>query len=253
MSAENVVALIPARLAATRLPDKPLIDICGKPMIQWVWERASMAHGITRVAICTPDMEIANAASRFGAEAVMTSHSHRSGTDRLAEAAITLHLADMDIVVNIQGDEPLLDPSGIEKVAVLLHDDPTLPMSSLSCPCPPEDLDNPDCVKVVCAGNGDALYFSRSRIPFPRKPGDIPGTAGTLQHVGLYAYRASFLKMYSSLSPTPLEQTESLEQLRVIENGYRIRMAHAERAPIGVDTPEDLERVRRILASFPAD
>jgi 3-deoxy-manno-octulosonate cytidylyltransferase (CMP-KDO synthetase) len=249
MSAISVVALIPARLAATRLPDKPLIDICGKPMIQWVWERASMAHGINRVAICTPDIEIADAASRFGAEAVMTSHAHRSGTDRLAEAAITLHLADMDIVVNIQGDEPLLDPSGIEKVAALLKDDASLPMSSLSCPCPPEDLDNPDCVKVVCARNGDALYFSRSRVPFPRKE----SANITLQHVGLYAYRASFLKMYSSLAPTPLEQTESLEQLRVIENGYRIRMAFSERAPIGVDTPEDLERVRRMLASLPGD
>ncbi len=218
-------------------------------MIQWVWERASMAKGITRVAICTPDTEIAYAAARFGAEAVMTSPTHRSGTDRLAEAAITLHLADMDIVVNIQGDEPLLDPSGIEKVAALLREDASVPMSSLSCPCPPEDLDNPDCVKVVCARNGDALYFSRSRIPFPRKE----SLNVTLQHVGLYAYRASFLKMYSSLAPTPLEQTESLEQLRVIENGYRIRMAHSEHAPIGVDTPEDLERVRRILASWPGD
>jgi 3-deoxy-manno-octulosonate cytidylyltransferase (CMP-KDO synthetase) len=226
-----------------------LIDICGKPMIQWVWERASMAHGINRVAICTPDIEIANAAAGFGAEAVMTSTAHRSGTDRLAEAVISLHLADMDIVINIQGDEPLLDPSGIEKVALILQQDPSLPMSSLSCPCPPEDLDNPDCVKVVCARNGDALYFSRSRVPFPRKETQNV----TLQHVGLYAYRASFLKMYSSLAPTPLELTESLEQLRVIENGYRIRMAFAERAPIGVDTPEDLERVRRILSSWPTD
>jgi 3-deoxy-manno-octulosonate cytidylyltransferase (CMP-KDO synthetase) len=246
---DNVVALIPARLAATRLPDKPLIDICGKPMIQWVWERASMAHGVTRVAICTPDIEIAETASRFGAETVMTSHTHRSGTDRLAEAAITLHLADMDIVVNIQGDEPLLDPSGIEKVAALLQGDASLPMSSLSCPCPPEDFDNPDCVKVVCDRIGNALYFSRSRIPFARKE-----TSNiTLQHVGLYAYRASFLKMYTSLAPAPLEQMESLEQLRAIENGYRIRMAFADSAPIGVDTTEDLERVRRILASWPTD
>jgi 3-deoxy-manno-octulosonate cytidylyltransferase (CMP-KDO synthetase) len=249
MPAENtIIALIPARLAATRLPDKPLIDIGGKPMIQRVWERAGRARGITRVAICTPDESVATAVELFGGEAVMTSHAHRSGTDRLAEAAQLLGLAEMDIVVNVQGDEPLLEPAGIERVIELLQKDPGLPMSSLSCPCPPEDLDNPDCVKVVCAQNGDALYFSRSRVPHPRKE----TSNFTLQHVGLYAYRAGFLRIYASLHPTPLELTESLEQLRVLESGYRIRMAHIERAPIGVDTPEDLERVRRIVSASPS-
>lgn len=248
-SGTSVVALIPARLAATRLPNKPLINICGKPMIQWVWERAGKAQGLSRVAICTPDVEIAEAAVRFGAEAIMTSNIHRSGTDRLAEAATKLKLADTDIVVNVQGDEPLLDAVGIDKVVALLLEDPLLPMSSLSCPCPAEDLDNPDCVKVVCAQNGDALYFSRARIPFPRRVSDNI----TLQHVGLYAYRAGFLKLYASLVPTVLEQTESLEQLRVLECGYRIRMARVQKAPIGVDTSEDLDRVRSILATCRTD
>ncbi len=239
----NVTALIPARLAATRLPDKPLIDICGKPMIQWVWERACGVHGVDRVAICTPDESIFQAAGAFGAEAVMTSHLHRSGTDRLAEAATTLGLADDDIVVNIQGDEPLIDPKAVESVIELLQNDPELKMSSLCCPCPPIDMDNPDCVKVVTALNGDALYFSRSRIPYLRRDSSVV----TYQHAGLYSYRVAFLKHYSSLKPTPLEQTESLEQLRVLENGFKIRMAVTDRSPIGVDTLEDLERVRAIL------
>ena len=219
------------------------IDILGKPMIRWVWERASSVKGVDRVAICTPDVAIQNAAEGFGAEVVMTSHSHRSGTDRLAEAATKLSLADDDIVVNIQGDEPLIDPVAVESVIALLQEDPALVMSSLCCPCPTIDLDNPDCVKVVRALNGDALYFSRSRVPYLRRD-----TANvTYQHAGLYAYRVGFLKLYSTLMPTPLELTESLEQLRVLENGYRIRMALTQRAPIGVDTPEDLERVRAIL------
>ncbi len=240
----QVVALIPARLAATRLPDKPLIDICGKPMIQRVWERASLAPSITSVAICTPDDRIAKAAHAFGAKFVMTSDKHRSGTDRLAEAAEILNLGDNDIVVNVQGDEPLLDPEGIEGVVSLLKADPTLQMSSLCCPCPDQDVDSPDCVKVVCSLNGDALYFTRSHVPFPRKEPGVP----VKQHVGLYGYRAGFLRLYSRLAPAPLEMTESLEQLRVLENGYKIRMAHIAKAAIGVDTLEDLERVRAVVA-----
>jgi 3-deoxy-manno-octulosonate cytidylyltransferase (CMP-KDO synthetase) len=238
-----IVGLIPARLAATRLPNKPLIEIAGQPMIRHVWERARSAAGLSAVAFATPDLEIKQAAEAFGAQAIMTSAAHRSGTDRLAEAATLLDLPDHAIVVNIQGDEPLLNPAGIEAVVALLLADSALPMASLMCPCPPEDRDNPDCVKVVTAANGDALYFSRARIPFPRNATDtIP-----MQHVGLYAYRRDFLATFASLAPTPLERTESLEQLRVLENGYRIRMASVEQAPIGVDTPEDLERVRALL------
>ncbi len=236
-----IVGLIPARLAATRLPNKPLADIGGWPMIRRVWNQARQARGLAEVAIATPDAAIIEAVEAFGARAILTRPDHRSGTDRLAEAAVSLALPDDAIVVNIQGDEPLLDPASIEAVCAPLLADPTLPMASLMCPCPPEDWDNPACVKVVCARNGDALYFSRARLPFVRHDAG----AETMQHIGLYAYRCHVLKTLASLAPTPLEQTESLEQLRALENGFRIRMTRVETVAIGVDTPEDLARVRR--------
>ncbi len=235
----RIVGLIPARLAATRFPDKPLIDIAGKTMIQHVWERVQRAPSLTESAVATPDERIARVVEGFGGRAILTAHTHRSGTDRLAEAAAKLQLGSEDIVVNIQGDEPLLEAEGIEAVVALLRDDPALPMASLMCPCPAIDLDNPACVKVVTAQNGDALYFSRALIPFARNAMLAP----VMQHVGLYAYRGDFLRAFAALPPTPLEQTESLEQLRALEHGYRIRMARVEEAPIGVDTPEDVERV----------
>jgi 3-deoxy-manno-octulosonate cytidylyltransferase (CMP-KDO synthetase) len=244
MGKAQIVGLIPARLAATRLPNKPLAELAGKTMIQWVWERTRQAAGVAEVAIATPDAEIARVVESFGGRAVMTSAAHRSGTDRLAEAATVMGLAPRDIVINIQGDEPLLEPAAIEAVVAPLLADESLPMSSLTCPCPEYDLDNPACVKVVFALNGDALYFSRARLPFERNPA---GVATVMQHVGLYAYRREFLATFAALPPTPLEQTEGLEQLRVLENGYRIRMVRVETAPVGVDTPEDLERARRLL------
>jgi 3-deoxy-manno-octulosonate cytidylyltransferase (CMP-KDO synthetase) len=247
IEAPRAVGLIPARLASTRLPGKPLADIHGWPMIQHVWERVRRATLLSDTAVATPDEEIARAVEAFGGRAVRTLASHRSGTDRLAEAATILGLRDNDIVVNIQGDEPLLDPDAIDSVVRILQADRDLPMSSLMCPCPYEDIDNPDCVKVVCGQNGNALYFSRARIPFPRQ-----GTGATVyQHVGLYAYRRHFLGMYANLPATPLEMTESLEQLRVLEHGYTIRMARTGSAPIGVDTPEDLERVRLLIGGPP--
>ncbi len=237
----KVIAIIPARLAATRLPDKPLLDIAGKTMIQRVWERARQAAGVEAVYVATPDDRIREAVEAFGGIALMTSHAHRSGTDRLAEAAAEL---DADIIVNIQGDEPLIEASAIERAMEPLLTDSDLPMSSLMCPCPEEELDNPATVKVVAALNGDALYFSRARIPFPRSA----ESAGVMQHIGLYAYRLDFLLDFPKLSPTPLEKAESLEQLRALEHGYRIRMAEVERAPLSVDTPEDLVKVRAIFA-----
>jgi len=240
----RVVGVIPARLAATRLPNKPLVEIAGRPMIQHVWERARRAPGLTEAVVATPDAEIARAVEAFGGWAVMTSPEHRSGTDRVAEAAVHLGLDANDVVVNIQGDEPLLEPESISAAVAPLLADPSLPMTSLMCPCPPEDRDNPACVKVVPALNGDALYFSRARVPFPRNP---DGPAPVMQHIGLYAYRRSFLAVFASLPPSPLERTESLEQLRALEHGYRIRMVRVEQAPVGVDTPEDLERARRML------
>lgn len=243
-SQRSVVVLIPARLAATRLPDKPLVDIGGRPMIWHVWRRATQVENVSVVAIATPDEEISRGVEKFGGRAIMTSSAHRSGTDRLAEAADILDLPDSAIVVNVQGDEPLLRPKSIEAAFRPLLEDPELPMSSLMCPCPEIDRDNPACVKVVAAPSGDALYFSRSRIPFERGS-DRP--VAVMQHVGLYAYRRDFLRTYAALTPTPLERTEALEQLRVLENGYRIRMVRVEDAPIGVDTPEDLERVRALI------
>jgi 3-deoxy-manno-octulosonate cytidylyltransferase (CMP-KDO synthetase) len=236
----RIVGLIPARLAATRLPDKPLLDILGKPMIQWVWERVERAASLSEIAVATPDERIAQVVEGFGGRAIMTSHRHRSGTDRLEEAATILQLDAADIVVNIQGDEPLLEPEDIDAVVALLLADPQLPMSSLMCPCPERDLDNPSCVKVVAAQNGDALYFSRARIPYARNSSTA---APVMQHVGLYAYRAGFLHTFAALPVSPLEQMESLEQLRALDYGYRIGMARVEQAPIGVDTREDLERV----------
>jgi 3-deoxy-manno-octulosonate cytidylyltransferase (CMP-KDO synthetase) len=238
----RIVGIVPARLASTRLPDKPLADIAGWPMIRHVWELTRRVGGITDVAIATPDEEIVKACESFGAQALRTSPSHRSGTDRIAEAASLLGLAPGDIVINVQGDEPLLEPASIEAVLAPLLADPTLPMTSLMCPCPDDDKDNPGCVKVVAALNGDALYFSRARLPFPRV-----GNETVLQHIGLYAYRRHFLATFAALPPTPLEQAESLEQLRALEHGYRIRMVRVESAPVGVDTLEDLERARRLL------
>lgn len=238
----RVIGIIPARLAATRLPDKPLLDICGKTMIQRVWERARAATLLEEVLVATPDEAIHRAVQSFGGRAVMTSATHRSGTDRLAEAAAGL---DAEIIVNIQGDEPLIDPRSIERAAEPLLADPALEMSSLMCVCPAEERDNPATVKVVCDRQGNALYFSRARIPHERVEAAVP----VMQHIGLYAYRRGFLLRFPHLEPTPLERTESLEQLRALENGVRIRMVRVEQAPLSVDTPEDLERVRRMVAS----
>ena len=237
----NIIGIIPARLAATRLPDKPLLDIAGKPMIQRVWERAKQAQALKEIYIATPDERIREAAESFGAIALMTKSSHRSGTDRLAEAAALL---DAEIIVNIQGDEPLIEPEYIERAVAPLLSDPSLLMSSLMCPCPDDEVENPATVKVVAATNGDALYFSRARIPYPRSV----EAAVVMQHIGLYAYRKEFLVRFPTLEPTPLEKAESLEQLRALENGIRIRMVDAPHAPLSVDTPEDLVRVRAIFA-----
>lgn len=246
-TAPRIVGLIPARLAATRLPGKPLRDLCGKPLVQHVWERASRTRGLHAVAIATPDREIIEAAVAFGAQTVETRAEHRTGTDRLAEAARLLALQDSDIVVNIQGDEPMIRPEEIALAFAPLCTEQDLVMTSLMCACSPEDHANPACVKVVCALNGDALYFSRARVPAPYRVSGQAAETNVMQHIGLYAYRAGFLQLFAGLPQTPLERAESLEQLRVLEHGFRIRMVRVDTAPIGVDTPEDLERVRSIL------
>lgn len=237
----RVIGLIPARLAATRLPRKPLLLIAGKPMIQWVWEKSIAVSVIDGLYVATPDREIFDTVKAFGGKAIMTSDKHQSGTDRLAEAAESL---DTDIIVNIQGDEPMIDPNSILLPVNALANNPNIPMASLMCPCPESEWDNPACVKVVCDRFGNALYFSRHGIPYQRHP-DM--STPIRQHIGMYVYRREFLLAYSRMERTPLERIEGLEQLRVLENGYKIRMCEIERAPLSVDTPEDLEGVERII------
>jgi 3-deoxy-manno-octulosonate cytidylyltransferase (CMP-KDO synthetase) len=238
----NVVVMIPARLAATRLPNKPLVDIAGKPMVQWVYEKSleSTADG---VFIVTPDAEIAKVSESFNAPVIMTSHAHQTGTDRLAEAITSLP-ESVEIIVNVQGDEPRITADAINSVITPLLEDTDLAMSTLACELPAERFDDPNTVKVVVKQNGDALYFSRAGIPFPRAVGIV----SPLQHVGLYAYRRRFLAAFPNLSRTPLEQTESLEQLRALEHGFRIRVVLTSHVPESVDTAEDLERVRALFA-----
>ena len=237
----RATVIIPARMGATRFPNKPLADICGRPMIQWVYERAARAESVDRVIVATCDQVIIDAVAGFGGEAVMTSDKHRSGTDRLAEAAADL---DCDIIVNVQGDEPLIDPSAIDNAVEPFELEPGLNMVSLMVPIDAEAAKDPNLVKVVVGVDNYALYFSRSPIPYERKP--LAGRS-VYGHVGLYAYTKDFLLRFASMAPTPLEMAESLEQLRVLENGYRIKMVEIADRPLGVDTVEDLERVRQVI------
>lgn len=240
----KAVVIIPARMGATRFPGKPLIDLCGKPMIQWVYERASKAKGVSRVMVATCDQEIIDAVTAFGGEAVMTSEAHRSGTDRLAEAATDINA---DVIVNVQGDEPLIDPASIEKALEPCALDSSVLMTSLMAPITPDLAKDPNLVKVVVSNDNYALYFSRSPIPYERKPLEDRPIYG---HVGLYAYTKDFLLTFSSLEPTPLEKAESLEQLRVLEHGYRIKMVEVADRPLGVDTWGDLERVKEAITNY---
>lgn len=235
----KAAVIIPARMGATRFPGKPLVDLCGKPMIQWVYERASRADGISRVLVATCDQVVIDAVHGFGGEAVMTSDKHRSGTDRLAEAASDL---DVDVVVNVQGDEPLIDPSAIAEAVEPFSSEPELKMTSLMVPIDAEAAKDPNLVKVVVDIHNYAMYFSRSAIPYERKP--LVGRS-IYGHVGLYAYTRDFLMQFAAMEQTPLEIAESLEQLRVLEHGCRIKMVEIQDRPLGVDTEADLERVRQ--------
>jgi 3-deoxy-manno-octulosonate cytidylyltransferase (CMP-KDO synthetase) len=246
--------LVPARYRSTRLPGKPLADIAGKPMVVRVAERAR-ASGADRVVIATDDERIVEAVRSHGCDAVMTRDDHATGTDRLAEAAVALGLGDDQIVVNVQGDEPLLDPALMREVAgaLALRDD-----AAIATACHPiEDAAeafNPNVVKVVLDRRGDALYFSRATIPWARdafaaSTQAIPPSLPLYRHYGLYAYRVTFLRSYPTLPPAPIERFEALEQLRALWHGYRIvvRVTRGTPAP-GVDTPEDLDRVRALYA-----
>lgn len=247
-------AVIPARRHSTRLPDKPLADIGGAPMVVRVAERA-LRSGATSVHIATDDVEIAAVCRERGFSALMTRADHVSGTDRIAEAVAHLALGRDEIVVNVQGDEPLIDPSLVREVAHLLAKTSAADIATAAHPISDaDDFANPNVVKVVCDAAGLALYFSRAPIPFPRaqalavSSGDVSVSmlaAGARRHVGIYAYRVGFLARYSTLSVAPAEQTESLEQLRAMHHGYRIAVLEwAGVVAPGVDTPEDLRRVR---------
>ncbi|PLX86897.1 MAG: 3-deoxy-manno-octulosonate cytidylyltransferase, partial [Desulfuromonas sp.] len=222
-----VTVVIPARFASTRFPGKPLADLCGKPMIQWVYERSRACDSIDRVLVATDDQRIADAVAGFGGEVVMTHPDHPTGTDRLAEVAVSI---DSELVVNVQGDEPLIDPAMIEAAVRPLMDDDSIPMGTLKTPlCSAEEYFNPNVVKVVTDRNGFALFFSRAPIPHARDFIDQLDVRwkelATARHVGLYVYRRDFLLRYPRLEPTPLEQQECLEQLRALEHGYRIHVA----------------------------
>ncbi|MCZ2105316.1 MAG: 3-deoxy-manno-octulosonate cytidylyltransferase [Comamonadaceae bacterium] len=246
--------LIPARLASTRLPGKPLADIAGKPMVVRVAERAA-ASGAARVVVAADAPGIVDACARHGVEALLTRADHASGSDRLAEASTLLALADDALIVNVQGDEPLIDPALIAAVADLLPNQPLARMGTAAHAITTvEEFTNPNVVKVVVDAQGLALTFSRAPLPWWRDgfAGGItalPTQPAPLRHIGIYSYRAGFLRAFARMAPAPLEQCESLEQLRALWHGERIAVHLSAQAPgAGVDTPADLERVRRTYA-----
>jgi 3-deoxy-manno-octulosonate cytidylyltransferase (CMP-KDO synthetase) len=240
----TAVGIIPARHASSRFPGKPLVPIAGRPMVQWVWEGTRRAKRLREVFVATDDERIAEACRAFGAPVIMTQVHHATGTDRLAEAARGL---EDDVVVNVQGDEPLIEGFVIDAVVEALLEDPSVPMATAAHEAPPEAAGDPNRVKVVCDRHGHALYFSRSPIPARGSEGAEPRY---WQHVGLYAYRRAFLLDFVHLERTPAEQAEALEQLRALEHGHAIRVAVVEGwRGASVDVPEDVARVERALAA----
>ncbi|MAV73425.1 MAG: 3-deoxy-D-manno-octulosonate cytidylyltransferase [Cellvibrionales bacterium TMED21] len=242
--------VIPARYGSTRLPAKALADIGGRPLVYWVWSRAIMSAADS-VTVATDDQRIVDVFAGTNADVVMTRDDHQSGTDRIAEVANLNHWAEDDIVVNLQGDEPLMPIANLDQVASLLKAHPSADIATVCEPITSKDeFDNPSVVKVIADQTGRALYFSRAPIPHIRdgSDGEIPNTAR--RHIGLYAYRVSFLKAFANLPESATEKLESLEQLRALDNGREIRIADcAEAVPAGVDTLDDLEVVRQLMAN----
>ncbi len=237
------MGVIPARYGSSRLPGKALADLQGKPLLYHVYHRSCRARSLDRVLIATDDERIHKAALGFGAEVVLTGSEHRSGTDRIAEAIQSMAA---DIVVNIQGDEPLIDFRSIDQTVGLLEEDSSADMATLKAPVSNvEDLVNPNVVKVVTDEKGYALYFSRAPIPYLEKEEDVPGHF--YRHVGLYAYRRDFLIQFTQWGPSMLEKLEDLEQLRALEHGARIKVGLTGTHVFGVDTPEDLQRIRKLV------
>jgi 3-deoxy-manno-octulosonate cytidylyltransferase (CMP-KDO synthetase) len=246
----NIV--IPARMASQRLPGKPLLGIAGRSLIEHVYRRACCASA-QKVVIATDDKQIFEVARGFGADVIMTADDHTSGSDRIAECAAQLGWGDEQLIVNLQGDEPLMPAACLDQVAAMLAADPDADVASLYWPLESsEEITNPNVVKVVTGQGGHALYFSRSVVPFPRNWDNVEAALQSginwQRHVGLYAYRAGALRAFTAMQATPLESVEKLEQLRFLESGRKIRMAQAcQFIPAGVDTAHDLERVRNVI------
>ena len=235
------ICVIPARYSSTRLPGKPLKDICGVPMICRVWQRASRAKSVADVIVATDDERILQAVEKNSGRAMMTRADHKTGTDRLAEVAEKF--PEADVIVNVQGDEPLIEPSLIDELVAEFSRDDELQMATVATELTDDDeMNNPNNVKVVLDRYNDALYFSRSLIPYPRNAGN----SKVFKHIGIYAYRRQFLIDYAKMEPTPLEKSESLEQLRALENGFKIRVIKSSCQFVGVDTEEDLQLVNEI-------
>ena len=239
----EITVIIPARWASTLFPGKPLVPLRGKPLVQHVWERAGRAKRVGRIIIATDDMRIAEAAFDFGAEVALTSPKHPTGTDRLAE--VVRQLKSASIILNVQGDEPDIAPSTIDRLAEALQDDPKLGMVTAANPLTdPADVQDPNVVKVVTDLAGRALYFSRSVIPYDR---DGRGRVRYLRHQGIYGYRRKVLLAFVKWKPTPLEQAEKLEQLRALEHGIAIGVIVVRRESVGVDVPGDVAKAERAL------
>ena len=235
------LGVIPSRYASTRLEGKPLKDICGHTMIEWVYKRTKLAN-LDEVVVATDDERIYKEVERFGGKAILTSKEHENGTSRIAE--VCTKYEDYDVIVNVQGDEPLIEPEMINSIINSLKEDDTISMSTLKYKIDTmEEIENPNYVKVITDKKGYALYFSRSVIPYPRKL-DIQNY---YKHVGIYGYKRDFVVEYAKMEPTPLELSESLEQLRALENGYRIKVMETPYKIIGVDTQEELEKVREYI------
>jgi 3-deoxy-manno-octulosonate cytidylyltransferase (CMP-KDO synthetase) len=240
----DALGIIPARYGSSRLPGKPLVPLEGKPLVQHVWERARRARRLAGLVVATDDERIATVVAAFGGRAVMTSSRHASGTDRLAEVARSTTAA---LYVNIQGDEPLLDPADVDTLVDGLASDTEAPMGTLASPlADPREAEDPNVVKVVCDSADRALYFSRARVPHPRHP-DAATSSPWRRHIGLYAYRREFLLEFASWPPTPLERIEGLEQLRALERGCKIRVFPARGRYLAVDTQEDVVAVQTAL------
>ncbi|MGD0908912.1 MAG: 3-deoxy-manno-octulosonate cytidylyltransferase [Candidatus Acidiferrales bacterium] len=241
------IVVIPARYAATRLPGKPLVFLGGKPMIERVWERTRRAKKVSRVIIATDDQRIIQAAAAFGGEAVLTRSEHRSGTERVAEVAATMHSVENEIFVNVQGDEPLIEPEAIDTLIDAIESEEGVLVATLMVPiAKPADIMDPNIVKVVLDFDGNALYFSRAPIPWVRDR-NAPVHAQHMKHLGLYAFRRAALLDFPTLPLGDLERIEQLEQLRWMENGYKIRVAETAHDSVSVDVPEDVERVERLI------